>query len=173
MAAGCRRMSGGYTVYQRVQSSGEQKLMHPPFDWWRGGEICERMERLNPILERTRFMHGRIANSGCIQAPVGDAGEYVGHFRAMWQRCFEGFLSDAQPGDYLSFNPEILPMRAGSAPHLIWLHYAQQRPTLPEDPLEGEPTDRFLEADTLWSIASAAFETARMASQSASRAPCA
>jgi hypothetical protein len=133
-----------------------------------GGQIHQRMGRLNLILERTRFMHGRIANTGCIQAPVSDEGEYVDHFRTMWQRCFEGFLRGAKPGDYLSFNPEILPMRVGSGEHTMWLHYAQQRPALVSDPLEGEPTDRFAEADALWDIACAAFEAARTAIANAS-----
>lgn len=136
-----------------------------------GGQIKERIARLDPILERTRFMHGRIANSGCIQAPVTDEGEYVDHFRIMWQRCFEGFLRGAKPGDYLSFNPEILPMRVGSGPHTMWLHYAQQRSTNAADSLEGEPTDRFLEADAVWGIAQAAFEAARACHQAADAVP--
>ncbi len=125
-----------------------------------GGQIAQRMDRLNPIFERTRFMHGRIANSGCIQAPVADEGDYVAHFRTMWQRCFEGFLRDAGPGDYLSFNPEVLPMRVGTGTDTMWLHYAQQRRTTACDPLDGEPTDRFLEANALWAIAREAFEAA-------------
>lgn len=56
-------------------------------------------------------MHGRISNAGCIQAPIDDDGEYVQHFRQMWLHCFEGFLEGAEPGAYLRFNAELLPMR--------------------------------------------------------------
>ncbi len=121
------------------------------------------MERLTPIFERARFMHGRISNAGCIQAPVGGDGVYVAHFRSMWQRCFEGFLRGAKPGDYLSFNAELLPMRIGSGDQTQWLHYAQQRIANTDDPLEGEPTDRFLEARLIWKIASKAFSAAQRA----------
>jgi hypothetical protein len=126
-----------------------------------GGEFDQRVERLSPIFERTRFMHGRISNSGCIQAPVSDEGVPVAHFRAMWQRCFEGFLRGAQTGDYLSFNAELLPMRIGTGDDTQWLHYAQQRPAHDDDPLEGEPTDRFLEVRAIWEIASEAFSAAQ------------
>ncbi|OYU45697.1 MAG: hypothetical protein CFE44_06135 [Burkholderiales bacterium PBB4] len=125
------------------------------------GEFRQRLEWLAPVLERVRFMHGRISNTGCIQAPVHDTGIYVGHFAIMWQRCFEGFLRGAQPGDYLSFNAEILPLRIGTGEDTLWLHYAQQRPALPDDPLEGEPSDRYLEAQYLWDIASQAFADAQ------------
>jgi hypothetical protein len=126
-----------------------------------GGEFSQRMERLSPIFERARFMHGRISNAGCIQAPVGDDGMYIAHFRSMWQRCFQGFLRGALPGDYLSFNAEVLPMRVGTREDTQWLHYAQQRPAQEGDPLEGEPTDRFLEARSIWEIASEAFSAAQ------------
>ena len=125
------------------------------------GEFLERMGWLEPVLERVRFMHGRISNTGCIQAPVNDTGIYVGHFALMWQRCFEGFLRGAQPGDYMSFNAEILPLRIGTGDSTLWLHYAQQRPALPDDPMEGEPTDRYLEAQALWQIATDAFAAAQ------------
>ena len=126
-----------------------------------GGEFDQRMERLTPIFERARFMHGRISNAGCIQAPVGDDGMYIAHFRSMWQRCFQGFLRGALQGDYLSFNAEVLPMRVGTREDTQWLHYAQQRPAQEGDPLEGEPTDRFLEARSIWEIASEAFSAAQ------------
>jgi hypothetical protein len=126
-----------------------------------GGEFEQRVERLEPIFERARFMHGRISNAGCIQAPVIDDGVYVAHFRSMWQRCFEGFLRGAQPGDYLSFNAELLPMRIGTGEQTQWLHYAQQRLANTDDPLEGEPTDRILEARAIWEIASEAFLAAQ------------
>lgn len=126
-----------------------------------GGEFLVRMERLTPIFERARFMHGRIGNTGCIQVPVEGEGLFVAHFQQMWQRCFEGFLRGARAGDYLSFNPEVLPMRIGDGAHTQWLHYAQQRTPRADDPLEGEPSDRFVEAEKLWSIASEAFAAAQ------------
>lgn len=125
------------------------------------GEFEQRSAHLAPILERTRFMHGRIGNVGCIQVALPCEGPAVEHFRQMWRRCFEGFLRNAVAGDYLSFNPELLPMRIGEGANTQWLHYAQVRAAQQLDLLYGEPSDRFAQADLLWCIASEEFEVAR------------
>ena len=126
-----------------------------------GGEFAERAARLEPVLNRTRFMHARIANSGAIQVRAGEAGPATGHFRWLWNRCFRGFLAGARPGDVLSFNAELLPARIGEGADAMWLHYAPTLPHEPEDPLRGEPGDRYRDAMDLWSIASEEFAAAR------------
>jgi len=66
-----------------------------------------------PVFERTRFIHGRIGNPGCMQVGIGDgaggeARPYVDHFREMWTRAMAGFLRSATNGDYMVFAPELL-----------------------------------------------------------------
>ena len=83
--------------------------------WYTGlemvyGDLPKKLELMEPIFERTRFIHGRIGNPGAIQVDIGD-GEgrtYVAHFRDMWTRCFRGFLRSADPGDAFIFAPELL-----------------------------------------------------------------
>ena len=45
-----------------------------------------------------------------MQVDIGDGKglSYVDDFKDMWTRSFVGFLKSAQPGDYISFNPELL-----------------------------------------------------------------
>jgi hypothetical protein len=83
--------------------------------WYTGlemvyGGIDNKLAFCAPVFERVRFLHGRIGNPGSMQVDIGDgSAPFVGHFREMWTRCCLGFLRTAQPGDYLSFNPELLP----------------------------------------------------------------
>jgi hypothetical protein len=132
-----------------------------------GGEFLSRVERLQPVFDRVRFMHARIGNAGAIQTGLDDPGPYVAHHRLLWERCFEGFLRGARPGDYLSFNPELLPMKIGDGPGAMWLHYAQVRPDLAGDERGGEPGDRYADAQRLWEIASDCFAAARQRLDSA------
>ena len=75
---------------------------------------------MQPIFERTGFLHGRIASPGCIQAAIGPgkdarplqahgAVNYLDHFRQLWTAAMLGFLSNAGAGDILPFAPELLP----------------------------------------------------------------
>jgi hypothetical protein len=65
-----------------------------------------------PVIERVRFIHGRIGNPGCIQVRIEehpDTGEpYVAHFKQLWTACFGSFLASAAAGDYICFTPELL-----------------------------------------------------------------
>ncbi|MEO6922907.1 MAG: hypothetical protein ABI142_03715 [Bryocella sp.] len=84
--------------------------------WYTGsemvyGEVGWKFDLLEPIFSRTRFMHRRISDPGCIQVPVlskDDDRSFVEHFRDMWTRSFRGFLQAAKPGDYFCFSPEVL-----------------------------------------------------------------
>ena len=82
------------------------------------------LEALDPVLVRTRYLHGRIGTSGSIQITVDDDRQDdapVSHFRALWQRCFEGFLATSGddlvpvPGGAIGFAPELLPAAFGYA----------------------------------------------------------
>jgi len=88
--------------------------------WYTGQEMVyggfeNKLKFIRPVLDRVRFIHGRIGNPGCIQVDIGDGNEnshpYVGHFRALWTAAFRGFLSSAQAGDYFLFVPELLSSR--------------------------------------------------------------
>ncbi|TDM08413.1 MAG: hypothetical protein C4K60_02875 [Ideonella sp. MAG2] len=122
-----------------------------------GGEFAERMAHLGPVLARTRALHGRIGNSGCLQTGLDDEGDYLAHYRALWTACCLGFLQQAQAGEVLSFNAELLPMRAGQ----MWLHYAQTRTAHASSPWAGEPTDRYADAAQLWRLAQDCFALAQ------------
>lgn len=126
-----------------------------------GGEFLSRIERLQPVFDRVRFMHARIGNVGAIQTGLGDPGPYLEHYRLMWERCFSGFLRGAQPGDFLSFNPELLPMKIGDGPEALWLHYVQTRPGPTDERFDGEPSDRYDDAQRLWEMACECFAAAK------------
>jgi hypothetical protein len=85
--------------------------------WYTGQEMVyggfeKKLAFIQPVLERVRFLHGRIANPGCIQVALrpnsGPQPSYVEHFRQLWTGCFRGFLRTAQPEDYICFTPELL-----------------------------------------------------------------
>jgi hypothetical protein len=83
--------------------------------WYTGQEMVyggfeNKLEFIKPVMERVRFIHGRIGNPGSIQVDVQDPDnpEYVNHFKIMWIQSFLGFLRSAAPGDYICFTVELL-----------------------------------------------------------------
>jgi hypothetical protein len=85
--------------------------------WYTGQELVyggfdNKFHFLAPVLDRVRFLHGRIGNPGCIQVDVGYGKEegqpFVTHFRKLWIASMRGFLQSAVPGAYLTFCPELL-----------------------------------------------------------------
>ncbi|MFA7236772.1 MAG: hypothetical protein WC058_07910 [Phycisphaeraceae bacterium] len=83
--------------------------------WYTGHEMVyggfgKKLAFITPVLERVRFIHGRIGNPGCMQVAVGvrDDEPNVEHFKAMWIASMRGFLRTAEMGDYLTFAPELL-----------------------------------------------------------------
>jgi sugar phosphate isomerase/epimerase len=85
--------------------------------WYTGQEMVyggfeNKLEFILPVLERVRFVHGRIGNPGSMQVDVGDGDTarhpYVAHFRALWTAAFAGFLKSAAPDDFICFTPELL-----------------------------------------------------------------
>lgn len=88
--------------------------------WYTGLEMVyggfeNKLEFIRPVLERVRFIHGRIGNPGSMQVDVGEGDAerhpYVAHFRALWTEAFRGFLGSASSGDYILFVPELLSPR--------------------------------------------------------------
>jgi hypothetical protein len=85
--------------------------------WYTGQEMVyggfqRKFDFIQPVLERVRFLHGRIANPGCIQVPIQpqviDQPSYVEHFKQLWIASFKGFLRDAQRQSHICFTPELL-----------------------------------------------------------------
>jgi hypothetical protein len=117
--------------------------------WYTGsemtyGDIDAKITRLKPVFERTRFLHGRVSDPGCIQIPVRDGSQqkHVDRFCRFWTASFSGFLESAAPGDYFGFYPELLPAS---------YHYA--RLVRDEAGEMTEETDRWTEALHLVGIA--------------------
>lgn len=125
--------------------------------WYSGLEMPNgnwdfKMEFIQPVFDRARYVHGRIGNSSHMQVDVGDGTgrPYVDHFRDMWTRTFRAFLSQAEPGDVLPFCPELL-----------WpgIYYAREFPDANGN--LREETDRWEQAGVLVKIAQECFEEAR------------
>jgi hypothetical protein len=84
--------------------------------WYTGSEMVyggfeKKLAYIAPVVERVRFVHGRIGTPGCMQVAVAkdDAAPYVGHFRELWTRCFAAYLRDLAPAqEFLTFAPELL-----------------------------------------------------------------
>lgn len=117
--------------------------------WYTGqemtyGDLDAKLERLRPVTDRTRFLHGRVSSPGCIQVGVLDGTQdaHLDVFRRFWIRSFEGFLAEAGPGEVFGFYPELLPPS---------YHYARMIPG-PDGELREE-ADRWEEALTLVEVA--------------------
>lgn len=129
--------------------------------WYTGLEMVyggfeKKLDYAAPVLERVRFLHGRIGSPGCMQVDIGrsfaEAMERpeVQHFVEMWTRCFAGFLRDAQRGDLIVFAPELLPPG---------ISYARQFPDA--DGNLVEEGDRWQQALLYCRIARHCFDEAR------------
>lgn len=123
--------------------------------WYTGLEMVyggfeAKLDFIRPVLDRVRFLHGRIGNPGCMQVDIGDGDvvrhPYVAHFRTLWQAVFQGFLRSAVPGDTIRFAPELL------APSIYYARTFDGR----------EESDRWQQSLVLCRIARECFADARM-----------
>ncbi len=132
--------------------------------WYTGqemtfGDFDAKLEHLAPVLDRVRYLHGRIGTSGCIQIDVGDgdptAVPSVAHFRALWTRALAGAIAGAAddpvppPDLQIGFAPELLPAEIG---------YALLVPG--PDGTRREEGDRWAQAVVLTDIAADCFAAA-------------
>ena len=132
--------------------------------WYTGQDMAANdfeatLEFLSPVLDRVRYMHGRIGTSGCIQVDVGDGSvegqPHLAHFRSLWTRSFEGFVRTVSqdlvppPRLEIGFAPELLPPEVG---------YARLVPDSAGD--LREEGDRWEQSLVLTEIASECFEAA-------------
>lgn len=121
--------------------------------WYAGQEMVyggfdNKFAFIQPVLDRVRFLHGRIANPGCIQVAVDpDANPqppYVEHFRKLWTASFRGYLADPE-SPFLCFTPELL------APEIYYARTFEGR----------EESDRWRQSLLLNDIARQCFTCAR------------
>lgn len=132
--------------------------------WYTGlempfGDVDAKVEFLAPVLDRVRYLHGRIGTAGCMQVDVGDgdpaAHPSVAHFRTFWTRACAGFLAHAADDPVpladrqLGFAPELLPAELG---------YARLVPG--PDGAPREEGDRWTQALVLTDIAADCFRAA-------------
>jgi hypothetical protein len=65
---------------------------------------------LQPVLERTTMIHGRIGDTQCVQSDIGDGKAWhVDIFLEIWTAAMKAWRRNAKPGDVLVFEPELGP----------------------------------------------------------------
>jgi sugar phosphate isomerase/epimerase len=122
--------------------------------WYTGQEMVyggfeNKLAFIRPVIDRVRFMHGRIGNPGCMQVDIGDGNgadhPYVDHFRALWTAVFRSYLrSHANRRDFF-FTPELL------APRIYYGRTFGGR----------EEADRWAQSQVLVRVARECFESAQ------------
>ena len=84
--------------------------------WYTGQEMVyggfeKKLAFIQPVIERVRFVHGRIGNPGCMQVAIGrnDSSPHVEHVRRLWTECFLGYLRHrATQQPFITFAAELL-----------------------------------------------------------------
>jgi hypothetical protein len=84
--------------------------------WYTGSEMVyggfeNKLAYIQPVIDRVRFVHGRIGSPGCMQVAISenDSAPYVGHFRTLWTECFAAYLRDEAPRQpFVTFTAELL-----------------------------------------------------------------
>ena len=123
-------------------------------NWYTGlefvyGDFDAKVAFIEPVIERTDFMHGRIGNPCVMQVDVGSFEEarrlpFVQHFRILWSKVFRAFLAREGPGGVFRFAPELLSAR---------IFYARE--------VDGrEESDRWYQARVLTDIAADCYRVA-------------
>jgi len=116
-------------------------------NWYTGlefvyGDFDAKVAFIQPVIERTDFMHGRIGNPCVMQVDVGSFEEsgrlpFVQHFRTLWSKVFQAFLAREGTAGVFRFAPELLSAR---------IFYARE--------IDGkEESDRWNQARVLTEIA--------------------
>jgi hypothetical protein len=132
--------------------------------WYAGcemryGDWERKLALLQPVFDRTRYLHGRIADSGALQVAVTDLeAPHVQDFRQLWTRAMAGFLNYAGPGDMLYFAPELLPNRLEIDGRMVYPAYARQIANA--DGEQEDDSDRWLQALLLARLADQCFRDA-------------
>jgi len=123
--------------------------------WYTGQEMVyggfeKKLAFIQPVIERVRFVHGRIGNPGCMQVAIlpHDSAPYVAHFRRMWTGCFLEYLREPRPEQpFITFTSELL------APEIFYARRFNDK----------EESDRWQQSLLLAQIAKECFEEAQIA----------
>jgi len=122
------------------------------------GDFDAKLNALQPVFDATRYIHGRMADSSCMQVPVASGKATPSrHFHEMWTRAFAGFLTSSAVSDRICFAPELLPNWAILNGRHTEINYARTR-VGPGGPVEE--TDRWQEGLALCNRAEKAFDAA-------------
>ncbi len=131
--------------YPTLQFNGDFSHWYTGLEMVYGG-FERKFAFISPVVERVRFLHGRIGNPGCIQVALSDREEdnqpYQQHFAALWTAAMTAFLRQSSPGDILPFTAELLSPR---------IFYGRAMRCGPGEP--QEESDRWLQALRLCEIA--------------------
>ncbi len=146
-----------WRTLQMIEKVPDVRLNGDFSHWYTGSEMVygdfdNKLELLQPVLQRIFFIHARVGNSGAMQVPLADPSMDLAmqHYREMWTRSMSGFLQGARAGDYLIFAPELL---------CSSINYARRYRS--SDGRWLEDGDRWLDALALLKVAHECFETAR------------
>ena len=152
------------TIFQDMQRTVQFLKRFPELEfngdfshWYTGSEMvyggfAHKLEFIQPVVERVRFLHGRIGNPGCMQVAItaDDPAPYVAHFREMWTRCFVAYLGATEPKQkFIAFTPELL------APGIFYARTFQ----------DTEESDRWEQSQLLLRIARECFQAAEQLRQ--------
>jgi hypothetical protein len=112
-----------WRTVRMIERNPDVRLNADYSHWYTGLEMVygdweEKLAFLQPVFDRIRFFHGRCGTSGAMQMPLDHPNmeKALNHFRELWTRSCMGFLRSAQPGDFVSFNPELLHPEINYAP---------------------------------------------------------
>jgi len=122
--------------------------------WYTGSEMVygdfhKKVAFIQPVINRVRFIHGRIGNPGCMQVDIGAASEarklsFVQHFCTLWTKVFENYIGSGIQKP-ITFTTELLAAN---------LFYARE--------FDGEEeSDRWSQSRVLIELAKECFATAQ------------
>lgn len=75
------------------------------------GDLDAKIQALQPVISRTRFMHLRVSSSAFAQLSPDqpEAAAPLEFYRTVWTAVFRKFLKDETAGDRFPVHPELLP----------------------------------------------------------------
>lgn len=126
--------------------------------WYTGNEMIygdwdQKVDFIQPVLDRVGYMHGRIGNPGCIQVDIGDGTghePFLPHFIDLWTKSFKGFQATAMAGDFFIFCPELL------FPEIFYARTFPDAQGIPQ-----EESNRWQQALVLTQVAQRAWQAAQ------------
>ena len=134
--------------------------------WYVGNDLSNgnfdaKVEMLDPLFERVRFVQGRVSSPTRVQVALDgpeDNRYFVTQYRSLLKACFAGFLATSQKNARIPFAPELLPASIKFDGRTIPLDYAYTERS--EEGYQVETSNRWQQALWLMEIARGAFAAA-------------